>query len=138
MRCGLFSGRSWAATTRSPLASTATQTNSIPIFWEGPEGHVIASDWAGGFLDAVAMRPEAWKVLMGDEDAGMLMVPLLLLNGDFEFDGGVANEDAFLAEAPDIIPTCIAGIHEFWKSHQKPVIINVARSRRRVRGHRRG
>ena len=26
-----------------------------PIFWEGPEGEVIASDWAGGFLDAVAL-----------------------------------------------------------------------------------
>jgi hypothetical protein len=23
-----------------------------PIFWEAPEGEVIASDWAGGFLDA--------------------------------------------------------------------------------------
>ena len=22
-----------------------------PIFWEGPEGEIIASDWAGGFLD---------------------------------------------------------------------------------------
>ena len=30
-----------------------------PIFWEGPEGEVIASDWAGGFLDAVALRPTA-------------------------------------------------------------------------------
>ena len=30
-----------------------------PIFWEGPEGEVIASDWAGGFLDAVALCPQA-------------------------------------------------------------------------------
>jgi uncharacterized protein len=28
-----------------------------PIFLEGPEGEVIASDWAGGFLNAVALRP---------------------------------------------------------------------------------
>src|ERR1700729_2183277 len=31
-----------------------------PIFWEGPEGEVIASDWAGGFLDAAALGPTAW------------------------------------------------------------------------------
>jgi uncharacterized protein len=31
-----------------------------PIFWERFEGEVIASDWAGGFLDAVALRPTAW------------------------------------------------------------------------------
>ena len=35
-----------------------------PIFWEGPEGEVIASDWAGGFLDAVALRPKAWEPLI--------------------------------------------------------------------------
>jgi uncharacterized protein len=26
-----------------------------PIFWEGPEDEVIASDWVAGFLDAVAL-----------------------------------------------------------------------------------
>ena len=30
-----------------------------PIFLEGPEGEMIASDWAGGFLDAMALRPNA-------------------------------------------------------------------------------
>jgi hypothetical protein len=35
-----------------------------PIFLEGPEGEVIASDWAGGFLDAVALRATAWEPLI--------------------------------------------------------------------------
>jgi uncharacterized protein len=94
-----------------------------PIFWEGPEGEVIASDWAAGFLDAVALRRKAWEPLIEHHRAGMLMVPLLLLNGDLEFnDGpdGVADEDELLAEAPDMIPTCVAGIHESWRNHQKP------------------
>jgi uncharacterized protein len=30
-----------------------------PIFLEGAEDEVIASDWAAGFLDAVAPRPKA-------------------------------------------------------------------------------
>jgi uncharacterized protein len=87
-----------------------------PIFWEGPEGEVIASDWAGGFLDAVALRPEAWTPLMEHDDAGMLMLPLLLLNGDLEIDDSTDDEDAFLAEAPDMILMCIAGINEFWRN----------------------
>ena len=41
-----------------------------PIFWEGPEGEVIASDWAGGFLDAVALRPNAWEPLIDSDGAG--------------------------------------------------------------------
>jgi uncharacterized protein len=53
-----------------------------PIFLEGPEGVVIASDWAGEFLDAVTLRPMAWKPLLDHDRAGILMAPLFLLNGD--------------------------------------------------------
>ena len=89
-----------------------------PVFLEGPEGEVIASDWAGGFLDAVALRPTAWEPLIESDGAGILMAPLFVLNGDKEIDD--ANEDELLAQASDMIPTCIAGIHEFWRNYRKP------------------
>jgi hypothetical protein len=90
-----------------------------PILWEGPEGEVIAFDWAGGFLDAVALRAQAWRPLIGDDGTGILLAPLFLLNGDLEVDDGAAGEDELLAEASDMIPTCIAGIHEFWRNYRK-------------------
>jgi len=86
-----------------------------PIFWEGPEGDIIASDWAGGFLDAVALRAEAWKALTDDDNGWKLLVPLMRLNGDLQVEGGDAEEDAFLVEAPEMIPTCVKGIHQFWR-----------------------
>jgi len=92
-----------------------------PIFW-GPEGEVIASDWAGGFLDAVALRPAAWEPLINDHRAGIMMLPILLLNGDAELSVGpdeAVDREQFLAEVPDIIPACVAGIHEFWRNYQK-------------------
>jgi uncharacterized protein len=75
-----------------------------PIFWEGPEGEVIASDWAAGFLDAVALRPQAWKSLVEDDRARILMAPLFLLNGDIEIGDSPTDEDKLLAEASDMIP----------------------------------
>jgi len=102
-----------------------------PIFWEGPEGEVIASDWAGGFLDAAALRPTAWEPLMEDDRAGILMAPLFLLNGDMEIADGAADENELLAEASDMIPTCVAGIHEFWRRYRKPPS---GRNRRRPGG----
>ena len=39
-------------------------------------------DWVGGFLDAVALRATAWEPLIESDDAGILMAPLFLLNGD--------------------------------------------------------
>jgi uncharacterized protein len=94
--------------------------NFDPIFMEGPEGEIIASDWAAGFLDAVALRTKAWEPLIGHDRAGIMMLPILLLNGDAELDAGpdsAIDEDEFLAEVPDIIPACVAGIHEFWKNN---------------------
>ena len=91
-----------------------------PTFWEGPEGEVIASDWAGGFLDAVALRPLAWKPLVEDDGASILMAPLFLLNGDIKLDDGAVGEDELLAEASVMLPTCIWGIHEFWRKYRKP------------------
>jgi hypothetical protein len=67
---------------------------------------------------------------MEDDRAGMLMLPLVLLNGDLEFDDD-ADEDAFLASTSGMIPTCIAGIHEFWKSRSQTPAADVRRSRRR-------
>ena len=90
-----------------------------PIFWEGPEGEVIASDWAGGFLDAVALRPQAWAPLIDDDGVGVLMTPLFMLNGDIQIDESGADENELLAEASDMIPMCITGIHEFWRNRQR-------------------
>ena len=97
-----------------------------PIFWEGPDGEIIASDWVAGFLDAVALRPKAWEPLIEDGRAGIMMLPILLLNGDAELNVGphdTVDKEAFLAEVPDVIPACVAGIHEFWRgrtTHRKP------------------
>ncbi len=90
-----------------------------PIFLEGLEGEILASDWAAGFLDAVALRPDAWEPLVGHEAAGVLMAPLFLLNGDLDIDD-VGDEDELMAQASDMIPTCIAGIHEFWRNYGEP------------------
>jgi hypothetical protein len=49
-----------------------------------------------------------------------LLAPLFLLNGDVEFDDGAADEEELLMEASDMIPTCVAGIHEFWRNYRGP------------------
>ena len=94
---------------------------------------MIASDWARGFLDAVALRAQAWRPLIEHDRAGSLLAPLFLLNGDIELDDSVANEDELLAEASDMIPTCVAGIHEFWRNYRKPPS---SRRRSSARGRR--
>ena len=90
-----------------------------PVFWEGPEGEVIADDWAEGFVDAIRLRPEAWRPLVEDREAFVLLIPILALCGDEEGGSPLEldpEEDAdLLDQAPDLIPVCVADMHGFWK-----------------------
>src|SRR3712207_1195543 len=59
------------------LRCLATEPESFdPVFWEGPEGKVIVTDWAAGFLEAVRLRPRAWEPLIRHEEASALIAPL--------------------------------------------------------------
>ena len=97
-----------------------------PIFWGGPEGNMIVSDWAAGFLDAIALRRTAWEPLFNHRKAKVLLEPLLILGGDGELDDERAPDDRrkeFYASKPKVIPTCVLAIHDFWKDYrdrQKP------------------
>jgi uncharacterized protein len=107
-----------------------------PVFWEGPDGQAIVTDWAAGFLDAVALRPRSWEPLIRHGEAGVLMVPLLVLGADDSERppcGGPslpqAEVERLHAEGAGIIPDCVVGIHAFWRERR-----SAAGGRRRPAG----
>ena len=107
-----------------------------PILWETSQGDKFVTDWAAGFLDAVALRRKAWEPLFDHRRAKTLIEPLLIL-GDIEASAdkraASATEKQFYASAPNVIPTCIAGIYNFWKDwqdRQKPQPRRERRARR--------
>jgi uncharacterized protein len=91
-----------------------------PIFWEGPDGEVIAADWAEGFADAVRFRPDAWRPLLEDRLANVLLTPIMVLcdepAGGSPLDPEVRA--ALQSEVADGIPVCVAGIHALWKGRR--------------------
>ena len=93
--------------------------NFEPIFLEGPEDEVIASDWAAGFLDAVALRPMAWEPLIEDDRAGILMAADCSCSTVTRMMWPTVRPMSMSCwqRSSDMIPTCVAGIHEFWKSN---------------------
>ena len=93
-----------------------------PVFWEGPDGEVVADDWAAGFVDAIRLRPEAWRPLLEDPEVFIMLIPILALCGDEEGGSPLEldlEEDAdLLAQAPELIPACVVGMHGFWKERR--------------------
>ncbi len=91
-----------------------------PIFWEGPDGEVIAADWAEGFADAVRLRPDAWRPLLEDRRANVMLTPIMVLCDEPEGGSPLDPEvsAALWDEAANRIPTCVADIHAFWKGRR--------------------
>jgi uncharacterized protein len=58
----------------------------LPLLLEDAEGVFRANDWAGGFLRGMNFRREEWSDLMGDEQHGGALVPILALAHEHDPD----------------------------------------------------
>lgn len=117
------------------LAMKADPDGFVPIFYDGPLGDTVISDWAAGFIDAMKLRRHAWEPMLKHRRAKILADPLVILGDEEDFfeRHTPAIERRFYAARPDVIKTCVIGIYEFWQdwhSRQKP-------QPRRQRGGRR-
>ncbi len=95
-----------------------------PIFYEAPDGSVLAADWAEGFMDAIGLRVDAWDALFEDEDARLLMGPIMAHLHDKDgkpFAEGSPDEMLKIRdESAQSLPYAIKGIHDFWKARRQP------------------
>ena len=99
----------------------ADEGSFAPIYWETDDGSVNAESWAAGFLQSLLLRPDAWLPLIEDPEAQVALVPFMLFGRDEAFEeafGDDFDEETFLAEVPDVIPACVAGIRDFWRNRR--------------------
>lgn len=90
-----------------------------PIFWDGGDGVVIASDWAEGFMDAVHLRLDAWEPLFQDRNQTDLLIPILALccddEGNSYFAEDEMDDDLLIEKIPELIPDAVDGIYWYWQ-----------------------
>jgi uncharacterized protein len=93
-----------------------------PLFWETQDGTVIAADWAEGFMQAVALRADAWEPLMRSKRLGRLLLPILALCADEDGESVLGldldEEERFMAEAAEFIPACVTEIAAYWRKRR--------------------
>jgi len=69
-----------------------------PVLAELDDGTLDASDWAVGFIQAMALCQEAWTPLAADPAAGALMVPIVLVASTTDMVNLHLDEDEKLPE----------------------------------------
>ncbi len=95
-----------------------------PIFFETPDGRVLAGDWTEGFMEAVELRADAWEAMFEDEDAKLLFAPIMAHLHDKDgkplIDGGPEEMMKIREDCAQTLPFAIKGIYEFWKARRQP------------------
>jgi uncharacterized protein len=90
----------------------------IPVFWCARDGTFIATDWAEGFLQAIALRVDAWEPLLKSKRDGPVLFPILALcrdeNGDSLLGVSPDEEARAMEQATTFIPACVNAIADYW------------------------
>ena len=92
---------------RSPLIEAVYERdiNSDDVLWE---------PWVDGFNRAIRLRPKAWEHIIekADAEARSALIYLFALQNLYEGNSKFSDDevDAIDAEAPDLIPNCVASV----------------------------
>jgi len=93
-----------------------------PVFWQDRAGNTIVDDWSVGFMQAVALRSDAWEPALLDDEIAMLLIPIGVIAGLAEPGVGlhdISLSDDFLDElmqnAGEVLPSCVLGLRAFWR-----------------------
>lgn len=102
----------------------ADPDNYAPVFWEDYAGTTITEDWAVGFMQAVGLRPDAWKPLLRDGDSAMLLIPIGIIAGmaepEIRLDADLPDAllDDLVANADSVLPACVRGLYAYWRGRR--------------------
>jgi uncharacterized protein len=100
-----------------------------PVLVEQDDGTVDASDWAVGFLQAMAICQDAWEPLVMDRTAGALIAPIMLIASTTDLADLPLDDDErlpddemakLLAEADMMLGLCASGIRKFFQRPRAP------------------
>jgi uncharacterized protein len=93
-----------------------------PVFWQDPAGNTVVDEWSVGFMQAIALRSDAWEPALLDEESATLLIPIAAIAGLAEPEVGLNDIplpedflDELLENACDVLPGCVLGLRAFWR-----------------------
>jgi uncharacterized protein len=115
-----------------------------PVLVEQDDGNLDASDWALGFLQAMALCQDGWEPMVRDSMAGALIAPIMLIasttdKANLPLDDDERLPDAEMvklqADAGPILSLCVSGMRAFFQERLRrpPKRKRAGRPKRRAR-----
>jgi uncharacterized protein len=107
-----------------------------PIFYQAPDGDMLVTDWAEGFMYAYRLRVDSWNPMFEDKDSRTLLAPIMahLYDNDGKpfIEGSPEELQEIRDECAEVLPLAVKGIHDFWKARRQPSNFATKRSAPKV------
>jgi yecA family protein len=75
----------------------------------------VAQAWCLGFVEGMALLPDAWAALASDASASLLLTPLFALSSPGLLVDDPTPDPAASAELVTMLPTLVRMIHAYWQ-----------------------
>ena len=87
----------------------------LPVLLEDADGVVHGNDWARGFMRGIQLRPNSWQELIGSEEFGGPMLPIMILTHEHDPDPAMRPPEIAPDKRDELLQSLIAGLTHIYR-----------------------
>lgn len=97
----------------------------LPVLLEDADGLAHGNDWAHGFMHGVQLRPDSWQELIGNNEFGGSILPIMILTHEHDPDPAMRPPEITPEKRDELLQSMIAGltlIYRYFEPHRRSTV----------------
>ncbi|KHA54541.1 preprotein translocase subunit SecA [Aeromonas hydrophila] len=114
--------RHWNTIASELLRTLEKDDVYLPVLLADADGLVHGNDWAHGFMRGIQLRPYSWQELIGSEEFGGPMLPIMILTHEHDPDPAMRPPEITPDKRDELLMMMIAGmthIYRYFAPHRQ-------------------
>jgi len=107
--------RHWSAVAEELVEADASDTPRVPRLSTGRDGCVTGNAWATGFTRGMHVSPEGWQEVLGDDEAGEVLVPMMMLHHEHDPNEAMRPPPFDDAVRAEVIEAMVMGAAQLYR-----------------------
>jgi uncharacterized protein len=107
--------RHWSAVAEELVQADAADTPRVPRLSAAAQGRVTGNAWATGFTRGMQVSPESWQAVLGDDAAGEVLVPMMMLHHEHDPDEAMRPPPFDDAVRSEVIEAMVMGAAQLYR-----------------------
>jgi uncharacterized protein len=107
--------RHWTAVAEELVKADASDEPRVPRLTADARGRITANAWATGFTRGMQVSPESWQEVLGDDEAGEVLVPMMMLHHEHDPNEAMRPPPFDDAVRAEVIEAMVMGAAQLYR-----------------------